>query len=455
MPAPRDVGATPLDTPQPRSLKADDVAAAVRKALANGEFGPGAPLSEYSIEAHLKQRNLDVSRMPIRKALAQLEAEGIVDVIPKKGTFVRRIDKDELRQIWDSRIALEEFVLVQLANAAHPDLTKARATHAKMARMIVNKKSAATPEQQVRFAALDEQFHAELADAAGYPKVASEVALLRLKLQIAVQAEGMAAKRLRPEVVREHADLLAALAPPPDSDWVRADVNVVRLAYRVHMRNSARLWWKIEQRIRPDASSGEFGPNYVFDVPDLSAVGRPAEQVPVGLMLIMRLSIELCAVRELVSRPLVETSTLEAINREMHRLAAGGAMHPAEKAEFLKLDVRFHSALVFAAGMLCAEEVVAHAWAQIARRADYDRGVDRCQEIVREHSRIIAAIRYSRGTPADLQEATEALAVHLTHGFRSNNFRGPVVTRIQADAAVVNEVLQKALLDRVPEGPEH
>ncbi|WP_344961571.1 GntR family transcriptional regulator [Streptomyces thioluteus] len=63
------------------------VAAEIRKAIASGEFPPGAPLPS---ETQLIER-YKVSRPTVRNAIAALRSEGLIDVVHGKGSFVRAI----------------------------------------------------------------------------------------------------------------------------------------------------------------------------------------------------------------------------------------------------------------------------------------------------------------------------------------------------------------------------
>jgi GntR family transcriptional regulator len=63
------------------------VAAAMREAISNGEFPPGAPLpSETQLMARYQ-----VSRPTVRNAIAALRSEGLIEVIHGKGSFVRAV----------------------------------------------------------------------------------------------------------------------------------------------------------------------------------------------------------------------------------------------------------------------------------------------------------------------------------------------------------------------------
>ncbi|MEF9604579.1 winged helix-turn-helix domain-containing protein, partial [Paracoccus sp. PXZ] len=55
---------------------------ALENAIVEGKYPPGARLDPEALE-----REFEVSRTPIREALHQLEASGLVRVVPKRGTF--------------------------------------------------------------------------------------------------------------------------------------------------------------------------------------------------------------------------------------------------------------------------------------------------------------------------------------------------------------------------------
>ncbi len=85
-----------------RTYLADTVYAALRQALLDREFDPGEPLTELELS-----RRFRVSRTPVREALAKLERDHLVRVVPKKGAFVRTLSHDELRDLYEVREALE------------------------------------------------------------------------------------------------------------------------------------------------------------------------------------------------------------------------------------------------------------------------------------------------------------------------------------------------------------
>ncbi len=64
---------------------------------------------EISLEK--TSRELGVSRTPLRDALLQLAAEGFVEIVPRKGIFVRQLSLQEIRDIYQIIGALEASVI--------------------------------------------------------------------------------------------------------------------------------------------------------------------------------------------------------------------------------------------------------------------------------------------------------------------------------------------------------
>ncbi|MEC7816197.1 MAG: GntR family transcriptional regulator [Pseudomonadota bacterium] len=70
--------------------------------ILNGRLLPGAKLNHTELAAEY-----GVSRTPIREAVQQLAASGLVVVRPKKGTFVARIGFDQLIEMFEVMAELE------------------------------------------------------------------------------------------------------------------------------------------------------------------------------------------------------------------------------------------------------------------------------------------------------------------------------------------------------------
>ena len=74
----------------------------LRELILTGKLAPDDVIHESELT-----NRFGTSRSPVREALVHLEQEGLVNIIPKKGTVVTKIDIDQLRQALFIRTALE------------------------------------------------------------------------------------------------------------------------------------------------------------------------------------------------------------------------------------------------------------------------------------------------------------------------------------------------------------
>jgi DNA-binding GntR family transcriptional regulator len=74
----------------------------LRALIVDGSLRPGEALSERSLAERLK-----VGRTPIREAVKWLARDGLLEIVPMRGTFVREMSVADLREIHEMRIALE------------------------------------------------------------------------------------------------------------------------------------------------------------------------------------------------------------------------------------------------------------------------------------------------------------------------------------------------------------
>ena len=108
-----------------RNTLTSDCYGAVRKmVLESGRYGPG---EKISIEA--LSRDLGVSRTPVWMAIARLEAEGIINIRPRRGVFVVQFDLAKVIEALQVREALEatavRLAAERISNAELAGLAKA------------------------------------------------------------------------------------------------------------------------------------------------------------------------------------------------------------------------------------------------------------------------------------------------------------------------------------------
>lgn len=78
--------------------------------LNRGALAPGSLLDLNGLAAQL-----GTSRTPLREALLQLDAEGFVTILPRRGVRVNRLTLEEIRHIYEIVGALEAAALVSVA----------------------------------------------------------------------------------------------------------------------------------------------------------------------------------------------------------------------------------------------------------------------------------------------------------------------------------------------------
>lgn len=76
----------------------------IKKKVITLELPPSAVIDEHTL-----MQDLNLGRTPIREALQRLDSEGLVNVVPRRGTFVSDISVTDLQKIFELRIVLEGF----------------------------------------------------------------------------------------------------------------------------------------------------------------------------------------------------------------------------------------------------------------------------------------------------------------------------------------------------------
>jgi len=100
--------------PLPRSTTTSDlVVEAIRTAILSGQLKPGDTL----VERRLAEQ-LGVSKTPVREALIALSAAGLVNVTPNRGTVVRALDAEDVRQAYEVRALLEPWAVARTVRRA-------------------------------------------------------------------------------------------------------------------------------------------------------------------------------------------------------------------------------------------------------------------------------------------------------------------------------------------------
>lgn len=97
------------------------IAEELREAIMNGELEAGDQLKQEEIA-----RQFESSLIPVREALRNLETEGLVTFFPNKGAFVSALSSQRAREIFETRIMIEQGALaLSIPNLTPQDLKSA------------------------------------------------------------------------------------------------------------------------------------------------------------------------------------------------------------------------------------------------------------------------------------------------------------------------------------------
>ncbi|MGI6030872.1 MAG: GntR family transcriptional regulator [Eubacteriales bacterium] len=136
----------------------DSIYAALRENIILLQMRPGESINIKEIS-----EQLGVSRSPVRDAVMKLAKEGLVDIIPQKGTSVSRIDLHRVEEERFMRESMEEKALELFGSQ------KTLLQMEKLRYILRLQKESLDAQQFARFLELDDQFHGVFFEGADRP----------------------------------------------------------------------------------------------------------------------------------------------------------------------------------------------------------------------------------------------------------------------------------------------
>ncbi len=143
-----------------RQVFREEIRNAIREAIFSGELNPG----DRIIETYWA-KELGVSQGPVREAIRDLEAMGLVETVPFKGSRVRTLTEKDVRDNYSVRICLESKsirdAITQLDDEQMAELTE-------RLRSILHEMDDCANRGDLRqFTDCDTAFHRAIIDATG------------------------------------------------------------------------------------------------------------------------------------------------------------------------------------------------------------------------------------------------------------------------------------------------
>ncbi|MGY0490812.1 GntR family transcriptional regulator [Streptomyces sp. WG-D5] len=197
---------------------------AVRQRIVDRRYPMGARLVEREVAEELR-----MSRVPVREALRALVAEGLLELLPRSGVRVRRLERADVRhlyEVWEP-LAVQASRLAARAVAAPepPSLDALRACLDRAER-------AAAADEGPREVAAHTAFHEEIVALGGNPLLSRTMEQLSWQLQL------LFGLREEPEHMRaQHADIYRHIAAGDEELAVASTLLHVRDSRAVALRS--------------------------------------------------------------------------------------------------------------------------------------------------------------------------------------------------------------------------
>jgi DNA-binding GntR family transcriptional regulator len=216
---------TSLSLPRISRHKISDAAYEIlREKIVSKEFAAGQRLDLDAIEGQL-----GISRTPIKEALARLEMEGLVTIVPRSGTYVTDPAPEEIAESFDVRRALEvcaiELAVQQLGDE---DLEDLRAIVQELGDL-----AAAADRDAIypRYLALDHQLHQKLVAFSGNQRLCQAHERENLHAQMARIRYRRSEREL--DVAQEEHERIIAALEAKDAEAAKAEMDA-------HLRRAKR-----------------------------------------------------------------------------------------------------------------------------------------------------------------------------------------------------------------------
>ena len=165
-----DLRLSPIQRSPARARASDWVFGELRSAIRDLRLAPGTWISEIDLTSMLQ-----VSRTPVREAIARLADVGLVQVVPQVGTRVALISLSAVEQ---ARFVREAVELAAFETACSLPV---RDVHA-LRDLLVTQRQAQQDDDIDAFFVADEAFHQQIFTLAGYPDVWEGIQQMKIQL---------------------------------------------------------------------------------------------------------------------------------------------------------------------------------------------------------------------------------------------------------------------------------
>ncbi|SFC10122.1 DNA-binding transcriptional regulator, GntR family [Polaromonas sp. OV174] len=187
---------TTIDAPMERDLAYDRV----RQSILSRQLAAGSAVSERGLS-----EALGLGRTPVREAIKTLAQEGFLEIVPMRGTFVRQLTLQDLREIHEVRLGLEGIASVLAAQRGPSEELR------QCAQQLWAMQASTVPLNTDAAQKLGWHFHEAIFRAAGNQRLLALYRNLRAQSGLALQHNEHYDRLRVPEAIGEHLHIYAAI----------------------------------------------------------------------------------------------------------------------------------------------------------------------------------------------------------------------------------------------------
>ena len=201
----------------------EQVVTNLRTSIVSGALPPGTHLAEAQLT-----KQLGVSRGSLREAFVQLEAQGLVESYPGRGSFVTELFEDDISEIYALRLVLEKEAVRLFTHRASP------AEVATLKNLSEDMVTADLVKDTATIVQLNLEYHNLVWKAAGNQRLYDLLRTLYGQVQLYLaSAMQLQSQEKRSQTLQEHRDLVAAVAA--------AETDKAVAIMQVHLEEAERL----------------------------------------------------------------------------------------------------------------------------------------------------------------------------------------------------------------------
>jgi len=172
---------------------------ALRDSILAGHLSPGEIYNEMALA-----KEFGISRTPVREALLELSAQGLVTFLPRRGVMVTHYNRQDVEEVFELRKVIELAAIEKIARSSPPcDLTD-------IEKSLANQQNKMKKMDYIGFLQADRTFHSTFSKMTGNGRLVGILENIRDMIHL-MGREALGRASRWEEVIAEHKNVLEAV----------------------------------------------------------------------------------------------------------------------------------------------------------------------------------------------------------------------------------------------------